>query len=117
MISKKPDKDLFLLQEKDLRLIPRSENIDEIGFACVTAESLDDGNILVYVSIQFMDEGERVTHETLSVVKDNLQTVHEKSVLRTYVGGCLTVPDPFRNRVNSLDDLCLFVGKNVAHFH
>lgn len=65
--------------------------IQEIGSACASAEGLDDGNILVFMSMSFTDGGEHVTQESLSVVTSDLQTVHEKILLRSCVGGQMTV--------------------------
>lgn len=92
MISKNTDKARHSPQEEEFRLIPRHDEIDEVGSACIMTEGLDDGNIMVYVTWHMTNSsGGLVTQETLSVVKSNLQTVHEKNVLRSCVGGQTTV--------------------------
>ena len=91
MISKKTDSDIFSVGKKETSLIPKPEEIEEVGSTCVMVEGLDDGNIMVYVSTFMNNDDKNITHETLSVVNHNLQTIHEKIMKRSYVEGHLTV--------------------------
>lgn len=79
------------VQKVEFRLIPRHNEIEEFGSACLMADGLDDGNIMVYITTHMTDDRDHVTEEILTVVKTNLQTVHEKIVSRSCVGGQMTV--------------------------
>lgn len=74
------------------RIVPRHDEIDETGSACIMAEKCDE-NMMVYVAIQQRVVDGHVTQETLSVVDDNLKMIHEKQIERSCVGGIFTVAD------------------------
>lgn len=69
------------------RLVPKHDEINEIGSACTMAEKIDDGNVMVYIKNQMLNDDENVTLEILSVVNLNLQLVHEKRIERSCVNG------------------------------
>lgn len=69
------------------QLVPKHDEIDDIGNACIMAEKIDDGNAMVYITVQMLEGDKNVTQEILSVVNLNLQLVHEKTIERSCVNG------------------------------
>lgn len=73
-------------------LVPKYDEIDETGSACILVEKIDDGNVMIYMTVQMLlDNDENITLETLSVVNLNLQLLHEKTIQRSCVNGRFTV--------------------------
>lgn len=63
-------------------IIPDIMDIDEIGSSSIVVEEMDNGNILIFMSQQMFENGERRVFEALSVVKKDLSFVHEKRIER-----------------------------------
>ena len=79
----------FIISEKtensnlsDIEAETETENINEIGSACLMIEELSDGNILIFSIQQMFINGVRTIYESLSVVTKDLKLVHEKRIER-----------------------------------
>lgn len=104
--------------EASTRLIPGHNEIDEVGSCSVLVEGLEDENILVYITVQMSVGGEQACQEVLSIVDKNLQTLNEKRIERTCLGGQLTVYrlNQSKTFIQLTNFFCFVLGKIAAHF-
>lgn len=80
IISKDPAHDLGT--RSCFPIIPDIRSINEIGSSSIVVEEMDNGNILIFVTQQMFENGERTVMEILSVITKNLKLVHEKIIER-----------------------------------
>lgn len=73
------------------RLIPKHDEIDEEGSACVMAEQDSDGNLCVYMTLQVSRDFAQTSYDVLSVVDKSLKLIHEKMIEKSCVGDNLMV--------------------------
>lgn len=73
------------------RLIPKHDEIDEEGSACVMAEQDSDGNLCAYMTLQVSRDFALTSYDVLSVVDKSLKLIHEKMVEKSCVGDNLMV--------------------------
>lgn len=67
---------------KDTKIIPNIENIEEIGSSSIIVEELEDGNILIFITQQIFENGERKSLEILSLISKDLKLIHERQIKR-----------------------------------
>jgi hypothetical protein len=59
-----------------------SGSIDEIGSSSILVEELDDGKILIFITQQLFENGERKNLEILSTITKDLKLIHERQIKR-----------------------------------
>lgn len=71
--------------------IPVPDSINDIGSVCLMAEPLEEGKILVFSTLQLLEDHIFVSQEILSVLDENFKLVHEKMVEKRCVDGEMQV--------------------------
>lgn len=76
----------FIISENSTRsslpIVPKIEDIVEIGSSCVLVEELEDGKVLIFTTQQMFIDGERNVIETISVITKDLKLINEKRIER-----------------------------------
>lgn len=72
-------------------IVPRFDEVEEIGSACIMVEEMSDGNLLIALISRMTIDGEHFTQDVLTVVDKNLKLVHEKRIERSCGAGQLKV--------------------------
>lgn len=80
-----------VLSAPSSRLVPKPDDIDQVGSASLMAEEDSDGNLCVYMMSQVLLDNAQMSYEVLSVVDKNLKLIHEKMIEKSCEDGHATV--------------------------